>query len=293
MNDTEFQQVTADPRARFNRCQEMVTAYFERVTDTYRAKWSDSFHFAVFKGAEPLQEALLTTERWIATEGELQPGQRVLDIGCGVGGPALNIAGFTGAHVTGINLVERQVQIARKRAAERGLAGQTAFTIGDAMNLPFPPGSFDAAYEFEAGCHMPDKAQLCREAFRVLRPGGVFLGLDWLKKDGIAAADDAAYIEPIRRLFSVPELSTLASFRADLESAGFRIEVIEDVSVHGDILRNWEMVDNKAVRGIRGLLPFLIPPTLRMLTDSGLALSRAARAGMFLIGHWRARKPAA
>ena len=46
-----------------------------------------------------------------------------------------------------------------------------------------------------------------------------------------------------------------------------------------------------AIRGIRGLFPWLIPPTLRMLTDGGLALSRAARHGAFLVGHWIARKP--
>ena len=41
----------------------MVTEYFERVTDTYREKWSESFHFAVFTGSEPLEEAIQTTER--------------------------------------------------------------------------------------------------------------------------------------------------------------------------------------------------------------------------------------
>jgi ubiquinone/menaquinone biosynthesis C-methylase UbiE len=291
LNDTQFHQVTADPDARQRHCQEMVKAYFERVTDTYRARWSDSFHFAVFKGGEPLKEALLATERWIADEAGLRAGMRVLDVGCGVGGPALNIAEHSGAHVTGVNLVERQLQIARRSAAERGLAERTAFVLGDAMRLDFADQSFDAAYEFEAGCHMPDKGQLCREVFRVLRPGGIFNGLDWMKRPDLDAAAEAEYIEPICRLFSVPHLATLGSFAADLEDAGFVVEVIEDVAVHGDILRNWEMVDNKAVRGVRGLLPFLIPPTLRMLTDSGLALSKAARAGAFLIGHWRARKP--
>jgi ubiquinone/menaquinone biosynthesis C-methylase UbiE len=269
----------------------MVQAYFDRVTDAYREKWSDSFHFAVFGGDETLEDALLATEKQIADEGKFRPGQRVLDIGCGVGGPALNIAAYSKAHVTGVNIVARQVEIARQRASERGLDDLTHFEVADAMSLPFADGSFDAAYVFDAGCHMPDKAAFCREAARVLRPGGCFLGLDWFKKDGLSQQDEEKYIEPICRLHSVPHLSGLTEFRGHLAGTGFEVQLVEDVAAKGNILRNWELVDTLAVRGIRGLLPWLIPPTLRMLTDGGLALAKAARMGAFVIGHWIAHKP--
>ena len=52
-------------------------------------------------------------------------------------------------------------------------------------------------------------------------------------------------------------------------------------------------MENKAVQAIRSYLPWLIPPTQRLLLDSGTVLVNAARQGAFLIGHWRARKPAA
>jgi SAM-dependent methyltransferase len=193
--------------------------------------------------------------------------------------------------VTGVSLVEQQIAIARQRAGEHGLSEQTRFEVADAMSLPLADGSFDAAYVFDAGCHMPDKNRFIRECARVLRPGGVFLGLDWMKKEGLTPAQETKYIEPICRLHSVPHLCSLPEFRRYLTEASLEIEVVEDVSVHGNILRNWELVDTLAVRGIRGLLPWLIPPTLRMLTDGGLALAKAARIGAFLIGHWRARKP--
>jgi ubiquinone/menaquinone biosynthesis C-methylase UbiE len=268
----------------------MVQAYFDRVTDAYREKWSDSFHFAVFAGDETLEDALLATEKRIADEGKFGPGQRVLDIGCGVGGPALNIAAYSKTHVTGVNIVARQVEIARQRASARGLDDLTHFEVADAMSLPFADSSFDAAYVFDAGCHMPDKAAFCQEAARVLRPGGCFLGLDWFKKDGLSQQDEEKYIEPICRLHSVPHLSGLTKFRGHLAGTGFEVQLVEDVSARGNILRNWELVDTLAVRGIRGLLPWLIPPTLRMLTDGGLALAKAARMGAFVIGHWIAHK---
>ena len=200
MNDTEFQRIAADPQARTANYQRMVVAYFDRVTDTYRRAWGDSFHFALFSGAETLPEAMVATERRLADEGGFRPGMRVLDIGCGVGGPALNIAEHSGAHVTGVNIVPHQVEIARRRAAERGLAERTHFEVADGMSMPFPDGAFDAVYIFEAGCHMPDKARFYVECARVLRPGGVFLGNEWLQRDGLTASEAAQHIEPICRM---------------------------------------------------------------------------------------------
>jgi len=308
MNDSEFQRIAADPQARTASYERMVVAYFDRVTDTYRRAWGDSFHFALFSGAESLHEAMVATERGLADEGGFRPGMRVLDIGCGVGGPALNIAEHSGAHVTGVNIVPHQIEIARRRAVERGLAERTSFEVADGMRMPFPDGAFDAAYIFEAGCHMPEKARFYVECARVLRPGGVFLGNDWLQRDGLTTAEAAQHIEPICRTFAVPHLATLAELERYLAAAGLTVEVIEDVSARGNIQRNWELVDAKNMDGVRGILPALamttvkalrsiapglLPPVLRILTDGGVALTEAARAGAFLIGHWRARKPAA
>ena len=307
MNDAEFRRIAADPPTRVANYREMVVAYFDRVTDTYRRAWGDSFHFALFSGNEPLAEAMLATERGLADEGGFRPGMRVLDIGCGVGGPALNIAEHSGAHVTGVNIVPHQVDIARRRAAERGLADRTRFQVADGMSMPFPDDSFDAIYIFEAGCHMPDKARFYRECARVLRPGGVFLGNEWLQRDGLTAAEVTQHIEPICRCFAVPDLATPAELERYLVAAGLSVEVVEDVSVRGNILRNWELVDAKNMDGVRSVVPALVmttvkalrtiapgllPPVLRILTDGGVALTEAARAGAFLIGHWRARKPA-
>jgi SAM-dependent methyltransferase len=155
---------------------------------------------------------------------------------------------------------------------------------------------------------MPDKARFYVECARVLRPGGVFLGLEWLQRDGLTASEAAQHIEPICRCFAVPHLATLAELERYLCAAGLQVEVIEDVSARGNILRNWELVDAKNMDGVRSFVPTLVmatvkalrsiapgllPPTLRLLTDGGVALTEAARAGAFLIGHWRARKPAA
>ena len=291
MNDAEFDALIADPAARAARYDEMVPAYYTRVTDTYRKSWGESFHFAGFQGDEPLDAALLATERWIADVGGFKPGMRILDVGCGVAGPALTIAEYSGAHVTGLNISEYQLGICRQRARDRGLAERTSFQHGDALHMPFGDASFDAVYVFEVACHMPDKARFYRECARVLRPGGPFVGMEWLQRDGITDAEQAKWIEPVCRLHSVPHLGSPASTRAWMEAAGLDVEIVESAATYGNFLKNWELLDEKTIAGIRDIPPDAVDRVLRMLTDGGIVLAEAARAGAFMIAHFRARKP--
>jgi SAM-dependent methyltransferase len=288
MNDEEFSGTIADPRARTARYEPMVRAYFDRVTDIYRQYWGDSFHFAIFRGEEALADAVAATERWIGERGDFRPGLAVLDIGCGVAGPAVHFAERFGVRITGVNLSERQVGVARERAAAHGVADRVRFVIADGMRLPLAERSFDRAYDFEAGCHMPDKAGFARECARVLRPGGVFLGLDWMRGEGLGPAELARYVEPICRFHSVPDLSTLAEFGACLEAAGFRVEELASAAAYGDILRNWELLDEKTIAAFRASPPDEMDPTLRFVTEGGVALAEGARARAFVLGHWRA-----
>jgi len=75
---------------------------------------------------------------------ELSPGNALLDVGCGAGGPALRIAANTGCSVVGIDVHEQAVTTARSLAAQRGLANRTDFRVTDATGrLPFADASFD------------------------------------------------------------------------------------------------------------------------------------------------------
>lgn len=290
MKHLEIQQIINDPSARVENYKQMVQAYYDQVTDAYRKDWGDSFHFCVFSGSETLLEAMLALEHFIADEGGFKPGMKVLDVGCGVGGPALNIAKYSGAHITGVNIHEGQLEIARQRAAEKGLSKHTKFILADAMDMPFPEGSFDGVYVFEAGCHMPDKAKFYKECARVLRPGGILLGTDWMYQDGLRPEVRAKYIEPICRYHAIPHLITLVELHNYLTCVGLEVEALDNLGDRGNILRNWELLENKIVKTLHNQLPWILPPVLRMLMDGGYALLEGAKAGAFIIGHWRAHK---
>jgi sterol 24-C-methyltransferase len=290
MPEPDFDDLARDPAARQEHYVDFVRSYYDLATPIYLEKWGESFHFAVFRGNESLEEAIAATERWAADVGGFHPGMKVLDIGCGVGGPALTIARHSGAHVTGINIVEPHVLIARDRAAEQGLTGRAEFVVGDAMAMPFADASFDAAYVFEAGCHMPDKGRFYQECARVLKPGGVFVGTDWFRREHITAAEEAEFIEPICRLHGVPNLIALRDLRVFLGDAGFAVASAENLAAHGDVLRNWEQVDKKSLRLLNTYLRFIVPKVERMMLEGGLKLVDAARKGVFLLGTWKAVK---
>lgn len=75
----------------------------------------------------------------------IRDGMRVLDVGCGVGGPAREIAKFSGAHITGLNNNDYQIERATRYAAKEGLSDQLTYVKGDFMvnnhRIPYLFGS--------------------------------------------------------------------------------------------------------------------------------------------------------
>ena len=102
-----------------------------------------------------------------------QPGQRLLDIGSGIGGPARWIAATFGVHVTGVDLTPEFCAAAEDLNRAAGLADRVRIVNGSALELPVPDGAFDAAYSQNVIMNIADKPRFYREAFRALRPGGV------------------------------------------------------------------------------------------------------------------------
>jgi sterol 24-C-methyltransferase len=105
----------------------------------------------------------------------LKAGMRVLDVGCGVGGPAREIARFADVTVIGLNNNEFQVNRARRYTAKAGLSDQVTFVKGDFMKLSeqFGENYFDAVYAIEATVHAPSFEGVYGEILKVLKPGGI------------------------------------------------------------------------------------------------------------------------
>lgn len=131
-------------------------------------------------------------------EGIDLTGKTVLDIGCGSGGITAGLAQDFGAgQVIGIDVEEPVCRFARQKVAELGVADRVEIRqISPEYPMPFEAASFDIVFSKDSIVHIPDKESMCRESFRLLKPGGWFVASDWLiGHDDEPSAEMAYYIK--------------------------------------------------------------------------------------------------
>jgi ubiquinone/menaquinone biosynthesis C-methylase UbiE len=168
----------------------------------------------------------------LASAAGLDASKHVLDIGSGLGGPSRCIAREFGCRVTGIDLTDEYCRVATMLTKRIGLSHLVSYRQGDALNLPFPDGAFEAVWTQHAAMNIPDKATLYREMYRVLKPGGALAIYDILA----GAGGPVIFPVPWARLPETSFLATPEELRGLLEKSGFRISVWEDTTAAA---RDW------------------------------------------------------
>ena len=153
-------------------------------------------------------------------------GDEVLDVCCGLGGPARYLAHNFGCRVTGIDLTESRIEGARRLTALTGLDDRVAFRCANALDLPFAAATFDVVISQEAFCHIPDKASLIAQCARVLKPGGRIAFTDIL----VTARTTAATRERLQREMAFIELGSREAYCDQLAREGCKVVEAQDVS---------------------------------------------------------------
>ncbi|PLB53038.1 putative tocopherol O-methyltransferase [Aspergillus steynii IBT 23096] len=214
----------------------VVNNYYDLVTDFYEEAWAQSFHFCRFSLGEPFLQALARHEHYLAYKLGIKGGAEVLDVGCGVGGPAREIARFTGCQVVGVNNNAYQIARATKYAEKAGLSDQVSFFKGDFMHLDFPPNTFDFVYAIEATVHAPSLQKVYEQIFRVLKPGGRFGVYEWVMTDRFDETnpEHRAIRLGIERGNGIVNMKTQAESIEAIQAAGFVIEHEEDLAERPD-----------------------------------------------------------
>src|SRR5713226_8895005 len=124
--------------------------------------------------------------------------ERILDLGCGIGGPSRYLANNFGCRVTGLDLTPEFCRVATMLAQRTGLADKVDYRVGDALAMPFPDASFDVIWSQNVAMNIADRDRLYAEIHRVLTPGGRYAF-----SDVVAGNSDAALHFPVP-YFPVP-----------------------------------------------------------------------------------------
>ncbi|POY71902.1 hypothetical protein BMF94_5263 [Rhodotorula taiwanensis] len=222
---------------------DVVNGYYDGATELYEYGWGDSFHFCRYYPGEPFYQGIARHEHYLAAHTGLKAGMRVLDVGCGVGGPAREIANFTDCEIVGVNNNMFQVLRARKYTEKQGLSDKVSFVKGDFMALKeqFGENSFDAVYAIEATCHAPSWEGVYGEIFKVLKPGGTFGVYEWCMTDDFDQSNPRhkEIQHGIELGNGIPEMRPIAKARDALKAVGFQIEHEEDLAQRPDRISWW------------------------------------------------------
>ncbi|ORX69203.1 sterol 24-C-methyltransferase [Linderina pennispora] len=210
----------------------LTNTYYNLATDFYEYGWGESFHFARKAIGETLRESIRRHEHILFSAARIKPGMKVLDVGCGVGGPARECIRFSGAHVTGLNNNDYQIQRANIYAKKNQQEHLSTFVKGDFMHMPFEENSFDAVYAIEATCHAPKLEGVYSQMYKVLKPGGYFAIYEWCLTDKFdennelhkKVALEVEHGDGIAKLFSTDVALQAA------KNAGFEIEIASDLA---------------------------------------------------------------
>lgn len=298
------------------RDRDWQKTYYDLVTDFFEYGWGPSFHFAPRATGESFAASIARHEHYIAHRLALGPGMTAVDLGCGIGGPLIEIARFSGARIVGVNVNALQLKRAARRAEAAGLSHLADWLECDFMQVAAPDASFDAAYSIEATCCAPDRAGVYGEAFRLLKPGGCIAVYEYCLTGRFDAADPdhRRLRDDMEYGGALPAIARTHEIDAAVREAGFELIEARDLAAEAPPGVPWyqpfvgeglsfasfrsspvgRRVTSGSLRLLEGLgiVPRGAARVARLLNLAAAAFAEAGRLGIFTpMYFFLARKP--
>lgn len=205
---------------------ETVRDYYELCNGFMVFGWGESLHFAPLTPDESLEESKVRHQRAMISRLELQQGMKVVDVGCGIGGPMRRVVREAGVRVVGININEIQLAEAKRLNAEAGLEQMADFRKCSFEDMSaIEADSFDGGYAIESTCHAQNKQRAFAEIFRVLKPGAMFWGQEMCLTDRFDPRNGRhrTIKRNLMQGIALHDIATFGEVNDALERAGFQV----------------------------------------------------------------------
>ncbi len=279
--------------------EQTTEQHFTDSSGWYQKWHRDHIHLGVFEPGECPDPGELPAESagfrralermldiTVAPAG-IEAHHHVVDAGCGVGGTAIYLAQTRGCRVTGVNLHRMQLEVAGKKAANRGVADRVRFEYANCSeHLPFDDNSIDVVTNIESACHYGDRSQFLREVKRILKPGGRIVATDWMTCDGLSADQYETYIRPMLEPWALAGMESRSTYTDLLRDVGLQLIEFEgfDRRDSGNLhLFNRHRLIVKGLY-IFGMMPIIIVHRME-------SVCRAWEIGYFCVERYCAEKP--
>lgn len=220
---------------------QQIADFWDQTSEGWQTVWGTHIHHGYYENNQPLnpKEAQEKLIEKLANLVEIAPQDKILDVGCGMGGSSIYLAKNYDALVTGITLSSKQIEIAT-RNAEKNNIKNVSFKIEDALLLKdFEDNSFDIVWSLESCEQFFDKNMFIKQAYRVLKPGGKLMLATWCSSCEEYEGNLAKKYQKLCLAFDLPYMPTIESYQNFLTAENFSIKLSVDWSLF--VKKSWDI----------------------------------------------------
>jgi tocopherol O-methyltransferase len=234
----------------------VIRTHYNVGTLFYRLMWGPHLHHGLWSKDESPQVAARQLTEELARLARIDSAQRVVDVGCGMGGSSIWLASQRDCSVTGVTISPVQRRWAATSSWLKGTSARTRFLHADAEQLQLDAGACDVVWSIECTEHLFDKAAFFAKARTWLAPGGRVAICAWLAGHDQHASLTKKLVTQVCEGFFCPSLGTQADYESWFEAAGLKVE--QSLLWTERVLKTWEICRDRVQRsGVRHLARLL------------------------------------
>ncbi len=267
----------------------VIKTHYNLSTLFYRLMWGPHIHHGLWSDHESPKVAQVKLTERLADLGQLKSGQKMIDIGCGMGGSSIHLAKTRQIESTGVTISRVQRVWAASSAGLQGVGGRTRFICADAESVELPAAEADLLWSVECTEHLFDKAAFFKRAVQWIKPGGRIAIAAWLAGSNLQTDQQRDLVYKVCENFFCPSLGTAEDYIKWFTDAGLVMETHEDWTRR--VTRTWEICRDRVLKSRVRMLANVIDRNQVMFLDHFQTILDAYNTGAMAYGAFVARKP--